>query len=183
MNHFVLKYQNVLASIAEIAVGILLLIDPVGLTSGIIIAFGIAMCIMGAWSVVSYFRTNIEEAKGKSSLSKGLFFILVGLFCAFKSGWFVITFPIITAFYGIVSLLSGFGKLQQAIDMLRSKKNYWYVALISAILTLLFAALILTNPFASTAFLWTFIGISLIVEAAMDLLTFIVLKKKISNCQ
>jgi len=46
------------------------------------------------------------------------------------------------------------------------------VALIGAVLTLVFALLILANPFASTAFLWTFIAISLIVEAVLDILAF-----------
>jgi uncharacterized membrane protein HdeD (DUF308 family) len=183
MNRFIIKYQNLLVSVAEITVGILLLINPVGLTSGIIIAFGVVMTVIGVWNIIGYFQTNAEEAKGNNGLSKGLFFILIGLFCIFKSEWFIITFPIITVFYGLVCLLIGFGKLQQAVDMLRCKKTYWYIALISALLTLSFATLILTNPFASTAILWIFIGVSLIIEAVMDVFTFIVTKKKIENDQ
>ena len=38
--------------------------------------------------------------------------------------------------------------------MLRAKQKYWFVAIISAVLTLVFSALILANPFASTAVLW-----------------------------
>lgn len=178
MSSLVSKYQNILISAAEIAVGILLLIDPVGLTRGIIIAFGIVMTVMGVWNIIGYFHADIEKAKEKGSLSKGLFFMLIGLFCAFKSSWFIVTFPIITVLYGVVSLLSGFGKLQQAINMVRGRERYWYVALSSAVLTLLFATLILTNPFTSTAMLWTFIGISLLVEAFMDVLTFIFSKRK-----
>jgi len=49
--------------------------------------------------------------------------------------------------------------------------------LIGAVLTLGFAVLILLNPFATTAILWTFIAVSLIVEAAVDILTYIFDKK------
>ena len=34
-------------SIAEVIIGILLLVNPIGFTSGIIIAFGIVLMIMG----------------------------------------------------------------------------------------------------------------------------------------
>ena len=74
-------------------------------------------------------------------------------------------------------LVAGVSKLQKAVDMARVKQNYWFVALIGALLTLVFAILILANPFASTAVLWSFIGITLIVEAVMDVVTFIFAKK------
>ena len=44
-------------------------------------------------------------------------------------------------------------------------------------LTLTFAVLILCNPFSTTAILWTFIAVSLIVEAVVDILTYIFGKK------
>ncbi|MCC8051806.1 MAG: hypothetical protein LIP10_14350 [Clostridiales bacterium] len=53
------------------------------------------------------------------------------------------------------------------------KKKYWYISLISAMLTVLFAIIILANPFTTTAVLWKFTGIVLIVEAVIDALTFI----------
>ena len=44
---------NLLTCIFEIMVGILLLIDPVGFTSGIIVVFGIVLAVIGA---ISLFR-------------------------------------------------------------------------------------------------------------------------------
>ena len=101
----------------------------------------------------------------------------MGLFCALKSEWFIATFPLLTVIYGVVTLMTGLSKVQWAIDMLRQKQKYWFVALIGALLTLVFAVLILCNPFSSTAILWTFIAISLIVEAVMDILAFVFGKK------
>lgn len=76
-----------------------------------------------------------------------------------------------------MTLLGGINKVQWAIDMLRAKQKYWFVAIISAVLTLLFSALILANPFASTAVLWTFIAVTLIVEAVIDIVAFILGRK------
>ena len=169
--------SSLFMSIVEIVLGILLLINPVGFTSGIIIILGVVLAIMGIGQTVQYFRADAEEAAKSGSLTKGILFTVLGIFCAFKSEWFIATFPVITIFYGILILVAGVSKLQIAVDMARAKQKYWFFALISAMLTLVFAVLIIINPFASTAFLWTFIGISLIVEAVIDVVTFIFAKK------
>lgn len=168
---------GLLMSISEIVIGILLLIDPVGFTSGIIVTLGIVLTIMGIAKVVQYFRDDAEDAAKSGNLTKGILFSALGLFCTFKSGWFIATFPIITALYGVLILIAGVSKLQQAIDMIRIKQKYWFIALISAVLTLAFAVMIVANPFSSTTFLWSFIGVTLIVEAVMDIVTYIFAKK------
>ena len=61
--------------------------------------------------------------------------------------------------------------------MLRNKQKYWFVAIISAILSIIFAIMILLNPFSSTGVLWMFIGVSLIIEAVADVVTFIFERK------
>ncbi len=170
-------FMSLVMCLVEIVIGILLLIDPVGFTSGILIAFGIVMMIMGIADVVRYFTTNAAEAAEKGFLTTGLISIGIGAFCTFCSDWLIVTFPVITVLYGILILVSGVAKLQVSIDMVRLKKKYWFVALVGAVLTLVVAAMIICNPFASTAFLWTFIGISLILEAVIDILTFIFSRK------
>lgn len=76
-----------------------------------------------------------------------------------------------------MNLVFGISKFQWAIDMLRQKQKFWFVALIGAALTLVFAILILINPFASTTVLWTFIAITLIVEAVVDIVAYILGRK------
>ena len=168
---------NLLTCIFEIMVGILLLIDPVGFTSGIIVVFGIVLAVIGAISLFRYFREDAETASQESGLAKGIIFAIFGLFCAFKSEWFMVTFPLLTVLYGILTLVSGVSKVQWAVDMLRAKQKYWFVEVISAVLTIICAILILTNPFTSTAFLWTFIGVSMIVEAVVDVIAFFLGRK------
>lgn len=164
---------NLLLCVAEILLGILLLIDPIGFTTGIIVVIGIVLAIVGICALVRYFRSDPREAAQKNGLAIGLILALLGIFCIFKSEWFLITFPLLTAFYGVLTLANGISKVQWAVDMLRMKQKYWFVAIIGAILTLLFAILILANPFATTAILWDFIAITLIVEAVVDILAFI----------
>ncbi len=168
---------TLLMSLVEVVIGILLLIDPAGFTSGILIAFGIVMMLVGIVDIIRYFATKAEEAAQKGLLASGILFAAIGGFCAFHSEWLVATFPVITVFYGILILVSGVGKLQMSVDMVRLKQKYWFIALIGALLTLLIAVLVICNPFSTTAILWTFLGISLIVEAVADIVAFIFSRK------
>ncbi|MCD7868428.1 MAG: DUF308 domain-containing protein [Clostridiales bacterium] len=164
---------NLVTCIVEIVIGVLLLINPIGFTTAILTILGIALAILGIVSVVKYFRTDPMEAAAESGLATGILLILIGCFLAFKSQWFIVTFPVLTALYGVMTLLVGVCKVQWAVDMLRTKQKYWYVAILTALLTVVFAAVILLDPFATTAVLWTFIAVTLIVEAIADIVTFI----------
>lgn len=172
------RTSNLLICIFELLVGVLLLINPVGFTSGIIVVFGVILAVIGAASLVKYFRTSAETAAQEHSLAKGLLFLLFGLFCAFRSEWFIVTFPLLTVLYGILALLCGTCKVQWAVDMLRAHQKYWFIEAIGAALSILHAVLILANPFASTAVLWLFIGISMIVESLVDVAALVMERKQ-----
>ncbi len=177
MNFVKTSISSLFSCIVEIIIGILLLIDPIGFTSGILIAFGIVLCIMGLAKIIRYFRTEPEEAAHEGNLAAGIGCILAGFVCAVKTQWIIATFPMITVVYGIVCLLAGISKLQVSVDLARAKHKYWFVALIGSVLTVVCSIFIISNPFTSTAALWMFIGISLIVEAVLDLVTYIFSKK------
>lgn len=160
--------NGVIISLFEIFVGILLLVNPIGFTSGIVIAAGILLCVYGIVSVFRYFGTNIEEAMIHQDLSKGLLAILGGMFCIFKSEWFAIAFPMLTILYGVFMVVSGIGKVQWAMDLLRLGRR-WGLAAASAVLSLVFGFVILQSPFETMEILWTFTGITMIVEAVFDI--------------
>ncbi len=162
---------SVILCLCEVVVGILLFVNPVGFTAGIIIALGAVLIVAGVVNVVNYFRQDPAEAALGSRLAAGLASILAGLFCVTHSHWFIVTFPLLTILYGVVILVSGLVKAQWAVDLARQKLRHWCWMALSAALTLIFAAIILLNPFATTAVLWIFVAISLIVEAVADLVT------------
>lgn len=162
--------SGVAMSLVELIIGILLLVNPVGFTSGIIVAFGIVLMIMGIGSMVKYFHTEPEEAAVSQSLVKGLIELLAGAFCAFNSHWFIVTFPVLTLVYGVVILITGLTKLQWMVDIIRMKRRRWFLAAISAAISIICGIVVITSPFSTTAILWMFIGISLIVEAVFDMI-------------
>ena len=157
-------------SLVKLIIGVLLLVNPVGFTSGIIVAFGVVLMTMGVGSIIKYFRTEPEEAAVNQSFVKGLVELLAGAFCAFNASWFLVTFPVLTLVYGVVILITGLTKLQWMMDIIRLKRRRWFLAAISAAVSIICGIIVITSPFSTTAVLWMFIGISLIIEAVFDII-------------
>jgi len=171
------KGNGIILCLFELVVGVLLLIDPVGFTSGIIMVAGAVLMVLGLARVIQYFRESSSEAAVGQTLVKGLIALLAGAFCAFKTEWFLVTFPVLTIIYGVVILVTGIGKVQLAVDMLRQKNKKWFWAAINAMIAIVCAVVILRSPFASTAVLWVFTGISLVVEVVFDVITMVVSRR------
>lgn len=168
------KASGIVLCLFELIVGVLLLINPVGFTAGIIKVTGIVLMILGLIEIVKYFRTSAEEAFLGQMLVKGLVSVLAGAFCTFKTEWFILTFPVLTIIYGVIILLVGLGKVQLTVDMVRRKNKNWVWAAINAVISIVCATVILNNPFTSTTVVWVFTGASLIVEGVLDIITFFV---------
>lgn len=64
------------------------------------------------------------------------------------------------------------------VNIIRLKSKRWYLAAVSAALTLLCAAVILLDPFVVAEALWIFTAVTLIVEAVFDFVTIILNKAK-----
>ncbi len=105
----------IIMCIIEVVAGILLLVNPVGLTASIIIAAGIALMVDSLFNVIRYFTSNPGEAAVSQLLMRGLISLLAGAFCTFNPQWFIITFPVIAILYGVAVLIGGLGKVQMAV--------------------------------------------------------------------
>ncbi len=166
--------NGIVLCLFEIVVGILLLINPISFTTGIITVAGVVLIILGVISIIKYFKTEAKQAAVGQYLMKGLVSLLAGTFCTFNSHWFIATFPVLTILYGVVVLVTGLGKIQLTVDMIRMKSKKIFLAIISAVISIACGVVILNNPFTSTAVLWMFTGITLLVEAVIDFITLIV---------
>lgn len=164
---------SLLICIGEILIGVLLLLNPRGFTHTVFVALGVLLAALGITRLAGYWRAEAAVAARSGGLVTGLVFLLAGGFCIFRWQWFVVTFPILTVVYGVVTLLNGLNKLQFAVDLWRLGQRYWYLALAGAGLTLLFGAVILANPFATTALLWKFVAIAFLAEAVLDLVALV----------
>lgn len=161
----------------EMLIGVLLLIDPLYFTEGIIVAVGVLLLLWGLVSCIRYFRQETDMAVASQDLFKGMVLLLAGGFCAMRSQWFIVTFPLLSLLYGLAVLLGSLSKVQWTVNLLRQKKERWFLAAIGALVSVICACVILVNPFSTTDVLWMFTGISLIVEALLDIATLVLGRK------
>jgi len=160
---------SLVLSLIELVVGVLLLIRPAHFTAAIIMILGAFAVFAAVKKIIQYFRTDARIAAQSNYLTIGLLFLAAGLFCIFRPDWFINSFPAITVLYGILILVMGVRKLQLAFDLMRTAKVFWFIPLISSIISVILAVLVIANPFASATLAWIITGISLIVSAVVDL--------------
>ena len=153
----------------EIVVGVLLLVNPVGFTSGVIIGAGWVMVLLGAGCAARYFTTDAQEAAKAQLLFRGLLLGMAGIACITRYDWFLTAFPLLTVLYAAWMLVMAALKVQHMADMLRVKQGRWYIPGISAALSTVLAVVILMNPFGAASAVWIFVGVSLIAEAVVEL--------------
>lgn len=167
------NFGNIIMSLGEILIGILLLIKPIGFTKGIIIIVGSILIILGIINIIKYVTSDIFQSIKEQSLSTGLIFVTIGLFCVLRTNWFIITFPVLTILYGIMIFIMGLKKVQWSIDLIRLKRKHWFIVGLSAVTSIMFAIIIMNNPFSTTAILWQFTGIILIIESILDVIALV----------
>lgn len=166
MNFLRKNHTNLILCLAELAVGVLLLVNPEAFTRSIIMALGVAVAVLGVFNIIRYFRTSPAQAAADRRLAYGLGQLALGLFCLIQSSWLVGLFPVLTRLYGAGVLVLALFRVQQFVDVRRLGLGKGLITGISALITLLYAALILFIPEIT----WIFIGVMLLVEAVMDML-------------
>ena len=159
------KIGNILLCIAEIIVGVLLLVNPDAVTSAFIIGAGAVMILTGIVFCTLYFVGEAEKMVIKQLLFKGLLLIILGVLCVTQYGVLLAALPFVTAY-----------KVQCTVDILRLSGIRWYFPAISAALAVVLALFILLNPNTAMNIVWGFMGVSIILEAGPEIATIILLK-------
>ena len=166
------------AGLVELLTGILLLVDPMGFTSGILMAVGIILLACGVFCLIRYFNTEPVQAAMEQNLSKGVIMLLLGGFLVLRTQQVIELFSVLAQLYGVAILVIGAVKLQQGVDLLRLKAQYWFLAGVNALLAILFSVIILCNPLASVDVLFRVAAVSLILEAVLDVVVLIMTRNK-----
>ncbi len=151
--------------LVELAVGVVLLIDPDRFTRAVLFVVGAVLLIAGIVCVIRYFISSPEMAVMEKNLAIGLLCLIAGALFVFRNS----LFPSLTHIYGIALLIVGAVKFQQGIDRLRFRLPYWYLTVINALIAMVISVLILIDPFKAMEMLWRIVAIALIVEAILDL--------------
>lgn len=172
------KVESIIINLCAIFIGIFLLINPVGFTSSILLAMGILLCVVGIVNIVEYFKAPIETAALSGKFTKGLFATMGGIFMISQRRWIISLFPILTMMYGAILLVIGIYKIAVTVNLCRLKSKKWGWVLLDSILTIVCALVIISNPFGTTTVLWAFVAITIMIEAIINIVITLFLRKE-----
>ena len=169
-----LSWTEIATAAAVIMLGLILVFVPGLATNVLFNVIGIACIVIGAAYVIRYFRLSAQEAVFSRDMASGLGFIVVGiLVCIFKN----LLVSLLPVLFGLVMLVGGVSKIQFTLGFWRMNVGRWYWELICAAISVVLGLLILMRPFSTAILLMRVIGISLIVESVMDIISRIAFKR------
>ena len=168
------KVAGVAAIVAYFVAGIFLLIFPSLMVTITMWAIIVILAVYGIFKLISYFRQTPEEGASGYSFAAALLAFSLAAFIAVDSTSFASIFPHL---WGLLLLVSGYAKIQEAIDTLRLKSKHWWLMLIGAAISIVLGIISITRPTAVLDGVAIFIGICLLVEAVVDLVLLIMMKQ------
>ena len=130
----------------------------------------------GVWLIIEYIRSTPMVRIIEVKLAVGLILLVTGAMLAFSPESLKELLPYA---WGLALLFGGFLKIQYAFDRKSLGAQKWWILLILAAFSLIIGIISLLNP----AFLGDkkelVIGIMLTVEAVLDIVVFLLLRRKI----
>lgn len=165
------KTEMVFRSVVMIIAGVVLLLFPEATQNTIANIIAIVLVICGILRIISYFRKapgkvgGLNEYASPMDLVVGILFIVLAALVA------KVLISIIPIILGLVVLISGLIKLEQAVELIRAKQGNWVGIMVLAIITVVVGLLAICNPFETGSMLLRVIGIGLAFGGVTDLIS------------
>lgn len=172
-------WYSLITAIIMLAVGIVVLIWPAAANR--ILAFVLAALVLIAGMVRTFFYFYRHESTSPFSfggLTLGLTLLAVGLFLLLQPEVLIAVLPVIL---GCMLVFTGFGSLQTGFSLMRLKINKWFIPLIFALAALICGFLALFNSFGTANVLMVFLGISIVVEGVLQLVSLYLFRKNVKG--
>ncbi len=175
-----LRNTMVLIIVATVAMGLIYFFSPLSAMKVVGYVMASALCLWGVYIFVEYFVRDENIAFGSYGLVKGLAAVLIGIliFSNIRYVSYALSFIV-----GISMIIDGLAKAQYSIDLLRLKAKNWWWLFIPAALILVLGIIIACNPRVTTDGFKTFIGISLVLDAATDIFSILFISRKLKQVE
>ena len=163
-----LSWSQILLGVVVSALGLVLTIWPDIASNALLNGIGTILILAGLIRSLRYFRGETSVVVLANDLAIGLISIMAGiLIISLKA----LLFSLIPVLLGIVVLVGGVIKLQSTLDMKRMHIRRWYLELACTIISIVLGILILFNPFSTAMLLMRVIGVALLLEGVVDLIS------------
>ncbi len=162
-----LRSNLILQSIAFVIAGMVLLVIPNVTMMTMVYVIAFLLTVMGAWSLISYFRENRNTEGAMSSLVGGIALLILPI-VMFIIPYVFVTF--ISMLAGILLFLSGVMNIMRSIKIRKVGDRSWIISLIISIIIASAGVLLVCNPFGSATMFVRILGICLVANGLADLL-------------
>ena len=163
-----LKWNLILMSLLYLALGIFLLMVPGTALNVVCCALGGVVLACAAVQLVRYFVVERGVFQSQLTLISGLVCLALGVFLLLRSDIVVSILPIV---FGLFVIFDSLGRIQNALDLRRCEYPSWKGFLLLPVLSVVLGVVLVINPFGAMETLVMAIGIILIVEGAINLLS------------
>lgn len=161
------KYNVLIMSLISLAVGIFFCTCSHFIVNAVGWAIGAVLTLTGIVALLIYFL-----AKGAQSaiyLTGGIIFSVVGIFFLISQSAALKIIPIAL---GIILIIISTFMINSCVGMKRMNYKYWWIPLIFALVIICAGLFMIFRPGKSLEFSIIFVGIALIVDAVMGVITF-----------
>lgn len=164
-----LKWNLVLMSVLYLALGVFLLLMP-GIALNVVCwALGGVVLVCAFVQLARYFlveRGGIFQSQ--LTLISGLVCLGLGAFLLLRSDIVMRILPIV---FGLFVIFDSLGRIQNALELRRCEYASWKGFLLLAVLSVVLGVIMILNPFGTMETLVMAIGIILIIEGALNLIS------------
>ena len=163
-----LKWNLVFMSLLYVGLGVFLVMKPGTALNIVCYALGGVVLACAAVQLVRYFVVERGVFQSQLTLISGLVCLALGVFLLLRSDIVVSILPIV---FGLFVIFDSLGRIQNALELRRCEYSSWKVFLLLAVLSVVLGIVMVVDPFGTMETLVMAIGIILIVEGAINLLS------------
>ena len=172
------KAGYILSSALFFIFGLILLVRPDISITLLGTVVGVIMLLFGAAKLVGYFSKDLYRLAFQHDLAFGLLLIVLGIIVLAKPGSLV---SFLCVAIGIATLADGLFKIQIAVDSKSFGIERWWMILAAAILTGIIGLLLVFRPVETTVFVIRLLGIALMMDGILSLITVLTTVKIIEH--
>ena len=154
-----LKWNLILMSLLYLALGIFLLMVPG--TALNVVCYALGGVVLACAAVQLVFQSQL-------TLISGLVCLALGAFLIIRSDVVVRVLPIV---FGLFVIFDSLGRIQNALELRRCEYSSWKIFLLLAVLSVVLGIVMVVDPFGTMETLVMAIGLILILEGALNLLS------------
>ena len=170
-----LKWENIIAAILAIVVGVLFIILPKDSADVLCLIAGILLIFAGSFTLVAYIFSGFFL--GAHLLIVGIMLILLGTFCLANPENIM---EVLTVLFGLYIVIDGTTSIVDSVYCAKAKIKGWGSLLVLAILSIGLGTAVMFSTFDT---IMIFAGCSLIIDGVCDIIETIVFSHKIKEAK